>query len=448
MSDKLSPEFITELFYSCVQNKQILEICVLHLKEIYLPTEEQRFLLTEIKKFNKSGFKKLTWGVLDQICIENEAVQDYLATVKNTPEEIDHDAMLEQLEAFIKQSKFIDLYDKTHSIYSRGKKKEAYKILFDYAEELSKFSLRMSAMKRILGDFSQRHVKRVLENSSGATEKIPFGIDPLDRMTNGGPETGELVMFLGDAKSGKSILLIHCGINAMRRGHAVYHVQAEGTEQQVLRRYDSAWSGTLYYDVKEANMTEKTFAAHKKLIDNLGSTDVYVDCQEKFMAVNMIDIRKRLIELKKTADVKVVVIDYVDVINPDGEKYLPSDERHRQQKTVRMMKDLAVEQKVIIYTATQASSIAKELLDDPNFHITAEHLAEDKGKVRPVDMLFSINRTTDERRNKIARIYPVVLREHSGGDSAIIAQSLGNTRFYDRKRTIELDLNDTQEMAK
>jgi hypothetical protein len=42
----------------------------------------------------------------------------------------------------------------------------------------------------------------------------------------------------------------------------------------------------------------------------------------------------------------------------------------------------------------------------------------------------------------------VVLREHSGGDSAIIAQSLGNTRFYDRKRTIELDLNDTQEMAK
>lgn len=249
-------------------------------------------------------------------------------------------------------------------------------------------------------------------------------------------------MFIGDAKSGKSILLIHCGINAARRGYDVLHFQLEGTKKQVAERYDSAWSGSTYYDIKDANIDDKKFDDYKRIVSKLGKTDILIDCPEKFLAKNVDDLRKQIIEVKKTRNIKVVIVDYLDLLNPDSDRYSPSDERHRQQKTSRRLKDLAVEQNIIIYTATQASSIHKELLDDVDFVITREHLAEDKGKVRPVDMLISINRTPDERKAKVCRLYCDALREHDSGQVIKIKQNLSRTRFYDRKATLNMYMDE------
>lgn len=441
MNDQLSADFISELFYCCVQNKSILEICAEHIKENYLPTDEQKELFKEILLQHRTGFKKISWGTLTQEFRKNKEMLVYLNEIKHQ-EEPDSAALITKLENFIKQSRFIALYDECHDTYNKGNKDAAYTRLIAGADDLAKFNLKVDQLIRIIGDFQQRHAERVLVNSQNTNQKIPFGIDELDQVTNGGAEPGELVMWLGAAKSSKSIALIHNGVNALRRGIGVYHVQGEGTKVQILRRYDSAWSGITYYDVKDANLPSKTFDAYRKIVSNLGGIDIHVDCEEKYMQLNMEQIRRNLIELKKRQEIGAVVIDYCDLINPDGQNYSLADERHRQQKTVRAMKDLAVEQKVVVYTATQASSIPKELIDNPEFFVNSEHLAEDKGKVRPVDMLFSINRTADERKSKLARIYVDVLREHNSGQKIIIAQALARTRFYDRRRTLELELND------
>lgn len=443
MTDKLTAEFVSELFYCAIQNRSALEVCLAHMKENYLPLDEQKQLFRELNKQKSLGYKKISFGTLLQEFKKNELVFDYIRVVKELDVEVE--SVLGKFEQFLKQSKFIELYDECYDIYNKGKKSEAYTHLISGADELAKFSLSVDRLSTVLGEFHNRNAERIIKNSNADTGKIPFGIDELDDITNGGAEAGELVMAMGDAKSGKSIFLIHCGINAMRRGHGVLHVQAEGTKEQIMRRYDSAWSGSTYYEIKDGNVSDEKFKVYKKIVDNLGRTDIHVFCSEKYSSINMVEVRRILIELKKQYQIGAVVHDYLDLTDPDNQIYKISDERFRQQKTARAMKDLAVEQHVVYYTATQSSSIAKELLDDPTYVINRESLAEDKGKVRPVDMLFSINRTADERKSKIARIYVDALREHDSGQIITIAQALGRTRFYDRQRTIQLDLGDINE---
>lgn len=439
MNDQLTDDFILQLFHSCVVNKNIFDLTVEHVKENWLPQEKQKKYLQELNKLKEKGAKRIMFSVFELEFRKVKKLKEYAREIQDYDEEYDESLMVQKLEEFIKNSKFIELYDETYEVYNRGEKPKAYQMLINKAEDLSNFSL-VSAndMTPVFGGFHKRQTKRMIDRSKATNEKVPFGMDELDRVTHGGAERGEFVLFVADAKAGKSICLIHCAINAARRGVGVAHFQCEGTRKQVDDRYDSAWSGSTYYDIKDANIDDKKYEDHKKIVAQLGTTDIWVDCAESFNARTMDDIRNKVIELKRTHDIGVVIIDYLDLVNPDSGKYSTNDERHRQQKTSRRMKDLASEQDVIVISATQASSISKELLDDPDFVITREHLAEDKGKVRPVDMLISINRTPDERKARIARLYCDALREHDSGQVIKIAQNLSRTRFYDRKRTLEL----------
>jgi replicative DNA helicase len=443
MNDKLTGDFILQLFHSCVINRTIFELVVENVKENWLPEEKQRKYLSELHKLKEKGAKKIMWSVFELEFRKEKNLKDYAKQIQDYDLEYNEELMIQTLEEFIKNSKFIELYDKTYEIYNTGDKSKAYKLLISKADDLSKFSLTgVDDLMSVFGDFNKRNTERIIDKSINTIEKFPFGIDELDRITHGGCERGEFIMFVGDAKSGKSICLIHCGINAARRGVGVLHFQLEGTKKQVMQRYDSSWSGSFYYDVKEAQMADSKFEDHKKIVSKLGKTDIWIDCPEKFLARSVVDIRRKIIEVKKTRKLGVVIVDYLDLANPDGEKYSSGDERHRQQKASRMLKDLAVEQDIAIITATQSSSISKELLDDPDFVITREHLAEDKGKVRPVDMLISINRTPDERKTKIARLYCDALREHDSGQVIKIKQNLSRTRFYDRKATLNLIMDE------
>lgn len=439
MNEQLTDDFILQLFHSC-KNNNILNIVLENIKENWLPEEKQRRYLQELHKLKEKGAKKIMFSLFELEFRKDRSLKEYAKEVQEYKEEvIDENIIINKLEEFIKNSKFIELYDESYEIYNRGDKQKAYHFLFQKAEDLNKFSLtNIDDLTGVFGDFNRRQTERILNKSKNNSEKIPFGIDELDRVTHGGVELGEFVLFIGDAKSGKSILLIHCGINAARRGNDVLHIQAEGTRRQIEDRYDSAWSGTSYYEIKQGEISDEKYKSHKNIVSKIGKTDIMIDCAEKFMARTMIDIRRKIIEVKKTRDVKVVIIDYLDLINPDDLRYSLSDERHRQQKVARMMKDLAVEMNVAVISATQASSISKELLDDPDFVITREHLAEDKGKVRPVDMLITINRTPDERKTKVCRLYCDALREHDSGQTIKIKQNLSRTRFYDRKATLNM----------
>lgn len=444
----LATNFVVELIAAALERRTVFEIVKQYLKFSYLQEEAEKKLWQWVtKRYDLTG-KVPTIGQIQQQFVDDERVLEKLEEIGDV--EIDenggYELIIDSFEKFIKKMKFLEVNDKIADTYNRGDKEGAWELFVKSAEDFSKFSIQDAKFETVFSDFAERQAKRKSEDWN-FRYKIPTGIDELDYRLggeSGGPETGECVLWLGDSGAGKSQCLTSVGIAAARQGFRVAHFQLEGTKEQCLNRYDAAWTGTLYQDVKLGNITAKKMEVTKRIIKKLRKTDIIVSSEETFNAKTLVDIRRELKEMEKMyGKIDVIIIDYLELLElGDGHRYTPSEERFRQAKLAKGMKMLAMEFNAVVHTATQSSNIPEEQKNDPEFVITRAQLNEDKGKCRPMDVFVTINQTRDERKEEIMRLYIDKAREYKSGDIIYICNNFAYARFYDRKRTIELNMDD------
>lgn len=441
----LASNFVVELLAAALEKRTVFEIVRQYLKFSYLQIESEKKLWQWVtKRYDRTG-KVPTIGQIQQQFQDDENVLEKLEEISDV--EIDeqggHEMIVDTFEKFIKKMKFLEANDKIADLYNQGKKEQSWDMFVKYAEDFSKFSIQSAKFETVFGDFAERQAKRRSDDWQ-FRYKIPTGIDEIDYRLggdNGGPETGECVLWLGDSGAGKSQVLVSVGISAARQGFRVAHFQLEGTKEQCLNRYDAAWTGTLYQDVKLGNITAKKMEVTKRIIKKLRKSDIIVSSEETFNAKTLPDIRREVKEMEKTyGKIDVIIIDYLELLEVgDGHNYTPHEERFRQAKLAKGMKMLAMEFNAVVHTATQSSSIGEEQKNDPEFVITRAQLSEDKGKIRPFDIFITINQTRDESKEEIMRLHTDKLRDYKNGDPIHICNNFAYARFYDRKRTLNTD---------
>lgn len=444
----LATNFVVELIAAALERRTVFEIVKQYLKFSYLQEETEKKLWQWVtKRYDLTG-KVPTIGQIQQQFVDDERVLEKLEEIGDV--EIDenggYELIIDSFEKFIKKMKFLEVNDKIADTYNRGDKEGAWELFVKSAEDFSKFSIQDAKFETVFGDFAERQAKRKSEDWN-FRYRIPTGIDELDYRLggeSGGPETGECVLWLGMSGAGKSQCLVSMGISAARQGFRVAHFQLEGTKEQCLNRYDAAWTGTLYQDVKLGNITAKKMEVTKRIIKKLRKTDIIVSSEETFNAKTLVDIRRELKEMEKMyGKIDVIIIDYLELAEVgDGHRYTPSEERFRQSKLAKGMKMLAMEFNAVVHTATQTNDVPPEQRDDPEFVITRSNLNEDKGKIRPFDIFVTINQTRDEAKEEIMRLHTDKLRDYKNGEPIHIANNFSYARFYDRKRTIELNMDD------
>lgn len=444
-NDGLASNFVVELLAAALEKRTVFEIVRQYLKFSYLQIESEKKLWQWVtKRYDRTG-KVPTIGQIQQQFQDDENVLEKLEEISDV--EIDeqggHEMIVDTFEKFIKKMKFLEANDKIADLYNQGKKEQSWDMFVKYAEDFSKFSIQSAKFETVFGDFAERQAKRKSDDWQ-FRYKIPTGIDEIDYRLggdNGGPETGECVLWLGDSGAGKSQVLVSVGISAARQGFRVAHFQLEGTKEQCLNRYDAAWTGTLYQDVKLGNITAKKMEVTKRIIKKLRKSDIIVSSEETFNAKTLPDIRREVKEMEKTyGKIDVIIIDYLELLEVgDGHNYTPHEERFRQAKLAKGMKMLAMEFNAVVHTATQSSSIGEEQKNDPEFVITRAQLSEDKGKIRPFDIFITINQTRDESKEEIMRLHTDKLRDYKNGDPIHICNNFAYARFYDRKRTLNTD---------
>jgi archaellum biogenesis ATPase FlaH len=439
----LASDFVIEIFAYALNDVKFFDIIRKYLKYNYLQTEAEKKLLKWIfTRYDKTG-RIPTSGQIRQNFIEDEKVLDlYLEVSEVDIDDIGFEEVVRQFEAYVKKMLFLDANDRITDLYNKGNRDGAWDLFVKYADDFSKFTIQDAKFETVFSDFELRQTRRKSEGWN-KRYKIPTAIDELDYRLggeNGGVETGECVLWLGDSGAGKSQCLVHLGIAAARQGFRVAHFQLEGTKEQCLNRYDAAWTGTLYKDMKLGNITEKKLDVSRKIIEKLRKSDIIVSSEETFNAKTLVDVRRELKEMeKKYGKIDVVLIDYLELLEVgDGHNYTPSEERFRQAKLARGMKMLAMEFNAVVHTATQSCNIPEDLKNDPEFVITRAQLSEDKGKIRPFDIFVTINQTRDEAKDEIMRLHTDKLREHKNGTPIMIANNFAYSRFYDRKRTFEI----------
>lgn len=451
MNDTLAGNFVTELLAYALSNRVTFDVVKAYLKFNYLQREEEKLLVQWLFRNHDKTGRIATIGQIQQNFIKNDKVLDLLADISDV--EIDdtsngHNSIINTFQEYLRQMMFLESNDKVVDAYNRGEKEQAYNLFIKQAESLSRFTITDASCEAVFGDFDKRMTQRRSQDFS-FRRKIATGIDELDYALggdNGGPETGEYVLWLGGSGAGKSQCLIHLGITAARQGERVVHIQLEGTKEQCMNRYDAAWTGTLYSDMKIGEMTAKKLEVTRKIIKKLKKNDIYVKACEEWGGMTIADARKFCKEIeKKYGSIGVIIIDYLELLElGDGIRYSPKDERFRQQKLSKAMKALAMEFNAVVYTATQSNDVSLEERNDPEFVLSRNNLNEDKGKVRPTDLFFTLNTTLEESKKQQMRIFVDKAREHKGNNIIHICNNFSRSRFYDRQKTLSTEWNEEE----
>lgn len=443
---KFEESFLDELFSIIIHKQNYIRI-VKQLKFSFLISENQKKLLKFINKQILVYDRIPNLSICKQNFIKDDDVLEYLVDLVDLKtDESTEKQIIDSFEDFIQRNIFVENLTKIINLFNSDKSEEAFDLYKKSQKNLSRGEgSEGSDYEKIFGDFNKNYANKSVNKRSKV--KFKFLIDGLDLATNGGAEEGEIVLFLAPSGAGKTHALIHCSIAAARQGLNVAHFSLEGTKGQIRDRFDAAWSGTRYYDVKNHDISDEKFNEIQIFLNNsMPRGEVFLQCHQQFNSLDLMTLRNKVIDLINQRDIKVLVIDYFELLEiGDGVVYNPSQERNKHQKISRLLKNLAVELNIIIITATQASDINSEFLNDPDFIITRNHLSEDKGKIRAFDLFFTFNQTKEEKKKGILRIANDKAREHKGGQIVHICQNLAHSRFYDRKRTLNEFIEDEDE---
>lgn len=441
---KINKDFLYELFKLMFRKRDVLEVCIEHLKFEHLPDEKFKNIFASCKKHYLMSQTLPTFGIISQ---QHSTNVDTLACLDriNAATVLDKDAVLLQLESYIKDQMSLKFYDDFASAYNKGDRDGARNLLSKQSEDLAAFSLRSSksSVTRLWADYQDREVRRIFDRESlEVVRKIPLSIDEIDALIHGGIDVGETACFMTRSGVGKTKFLRWVGVGAARRGSKVLHIQAEGSKKNCEDGYDATWTGMPSYKLNFENAAgpkAKELRDLASLLKTKGG-EIYIYSFEQFGMASMRDVRKLILDVEKiVGKIDLVIIDYLELFHPgDGRKYGVDTfaEKARREAVAEKMKNIAVEFETRIVTATQANDIPPELFNDPNYVMTRHNVSMAKGLPNSFSYFFTGNQTSGEYDANMIRIYLDKLRFVKSGQIVTIYQKYDHDRFYDRKRTL------------
>ena len=448
--EQFSIEFLNELFKLSLYKKDCCEIISQHLDYSYIPVDLKGYkqVLKAIVTSFRATNKLPTIGSISQNFQSNPDVLEALEGIQQAKLP-DREGTLKTLENYIKRVKFQLLYVKIAELYNNGNQEEAITLQAEESQKISNFSIfsKISEVHEVFSGFHKRDEDRFQKSQTTTTHstKVPFGIDLLDAITQGGSEPGEIDCFLGRSGSGKTKWLRWRGISAARRGYKVLHIQAEGTLDECLLGYDATWTAVLKKDLKAGNIPSEYFKKIDKAIRDIGlrGGSIEVHAFEQFETASMRDVRDLVIDFYKRHNCypDLLILDYLELFDPGNRKHYSSStegEKFRREDSARAFKNICNEFGIRGATAAQANDISPTDFNRTDWVMTRHNVAGAKGLIDPFSYFFTFNVSKDEYSKNLARIYVDKMREYQAGQTIRICTNYNKDRFYDRPMTLKL----------
>jgi replicative DNA helicase len=290
-------------------------------------------------------------------------------------------------------------------------------------------------------DYAARIGDRTTERLDKVSGKRPpqgitTGIVKMDEMLyHRGWGRKELAAIMGAAKAGKTASLINFAQAASLAGYNVLYVTLEVGAGIIADRMDASISSTM---MKE--LSDKIHGVREKVEEAMAKAGRLIihEYASGTMSPNML---RKLIERYKSPGRNVdgsvrpitkfdlIVVDYADIMAPN---YRTQDTIENSKSVYVDLRAIAFEENVAMLTATQANREGHKAAV-----VKAEHVAEDFNKVRTVDLMISINKTEEEARDGIARLYFAASRNQESGFTIVIKQNLACMQFVTSVLRIE-----------
>lgn len=450
---------MAELFKLMFMDVNIMRMISGHMTYQMIPKEwiGYKFLFKDaLEQFNKKDVAP-SLGISAQVFSNNDAVLEVIADIKKA-RLVDQESIIDQFETFVRETEFELLSKRVHDLYEEGKREEAIRVNAEESKRILEISLRKTGGKfvRIFEDFSQRMKNRRAEQLNEKKEKkVTFGIDKLDEISYGGADLGDLILWIARSGVGKSISLRWQGYAAALDGESVLHIQLEGGIDACTDKYDQMWTKYSYIDLKKGSLKKEDEKRISQTIIDMKSfgQDIDVYGFEKFGEASVVDVRNLVIEYHRVYGhfPRLLIIDSLDLLKTGLNKKIDNDPdytKNRLQKCSQLLKDIAVEFRMVVVASTQASNVPIEIWNNPDKVIDRSYTEGDKTLVKPYSFVLTINMTIDEKEKNICRIYVDKLRDYKGSCQVFtIATNYDQGCFYSRNKTMSL-YKDTVQFVK
>ena len=236
---------------------------------------------------------------------------------------------------------------------------------YGQCESLVKDAVQIGLQKDLGIDYFKDPKGRLLglKDNNG---QVSTGWEALDKKLFGGFNKGELNIFAGGSGAGKSLFLANLGVNWALQGMNVVYLTLELSEALVSMRIDSM-------------MTE---IPSREIFKDLDGVEMKVKMQGKKSGALQVkympsgkttnDIRSYIkeYEVKTGQKVDVLLIDYLDLLMPIGQKISAENLFVKDKYVSEELRNLAMELQCIFVTASQLNRASVEEIEFDHSHIS------------------------------------------------------------------------------
>lgn len=248
-----------------------------------------------------------------------------------------------------------------------------------------------------------RHWEAILKPDA----KLSFGIDELDKVTNGGclADGRNLIVFMAQPGLGKSLTLSNLARNYVTKDKTVVIISLELSEDVYAKRIDAHISGDNIDKLKTSHVESR-----KKIADFYAdhpSSKIYLkEYPPRSISCATVEVYlDRLVSSGVKPD--VLILDYINLLNPKNSA--KSDGMYQKVAMVaEELRSLTYKYNMPCITATQSNRGGTN-----NEDIGLENVSESQGISNTADFLMALYQRDEDRDNGL--IMGVVLKNRLGG---------------------------------
>ncbi|REH31034.1 replicative DNA helicase [Kutzneria buriramensis] len=264
-----------------------------------------------------------------------------------------------------------------------------------------------------------------IASSGGGAIGIPTGFVDLDRLTNG-LQPGQMITVAGRPGHGKSTLGLDVARScSIKHGWTSVIFSLEMSKTEIVSRMLSAEAEIRMADMRSGSMTDEHWTRLARRITEISEAPLFIDDSPN---LTMMEIRAKARRLKQRHDLRLVVVDYMQLMT-SGKRV-----ESRQQEVSefsRNLKLLAKELEVPVIAISQLNRGPEQRVDKRPM---LSDLRESGSIEQDSDLVILVNRPDAyERDDPRAGEADLILAKHRGGPTATItvAHQLHYSRFAD-----------------
>ena len=245
----------------------------------------------------------------------------------------------------------------------------------------------------------------------------------LDKKLYGGFNKGELTIFAGSSGAGKSLFLQNLALNWISQKLNVLYFTFELSEELSAMRLDAMVTGTptneIFKKIEDVDLAVR--------LEKTKSGNFQVKYMPSGSTTNDLRAFVKEYAIQKGVKPDVVLVDYLDLMMPISKKISPTELFIKDKFVSEELRNFAVEQQLVLVTASQLNRGAIEEVE-----YDQSHIAGGISKINTADNLIGIFTSRAMRERGRYQIQLIKTRSSGGVGSKIdLAFDIDRLRITD-----------------